>query len=953
MAMIDPTTPWHSQPIEQVLSHLDTLLDAGLSESEAAARLQHYGHNELRERPHPPWWRKVVDQLNSFVVILLIVASVVSALLGDTLEAIVIMAIVVLNAVLGVVQESRAEAALAALKKMAAPEADIIRDGHRHRVPARELVPGDVVFLESGNFVPADLRLIESVNLKIDESSLTGESVAVDKQASALVEPDIPLGDRKNAAYMSTTVAYGRGKGVVVGTGMHTEIGLIAEMIQSLEDEPTPLQFKLDELGRVLSTIALAICGLVFVVKILRDPSLSIIFSPTGGLGAYFNAASQTIVDSFLIAVSLAIAAVPEGLPAVVTISLALGMHEMIKRHALIRKLSAVETLGSATTICSDKTGTLTQNAMTAVRLWTHHREIEIEGRGYQPEGRFTTADQNGREVDVVADVEASTLLWAAALANDAVLETTGAADGQATYRLVGDPTEGALLVAAGKAGLWRRELERRYPRVAEVPFDSERKRMTTLHALRDIAEDDGSPFLPGEMGYVACVKGAPDLLLEHSTELQHRKGPRPMTDPERQAILDANSRMASQALRILGVAYRKIDRLRDSEEVTAETVEKDLIFVGLIGLIDPARPEVKPAVEKARRAGIRTVMITGDYPDTARAIATTIGVMEPGGQVHTGAELDRMSDDDLSKAVDKIDVFARVSPQHKVRIVEALRARDQVVAMTGDGVNDAPALKRSSIGVAMGISGTDVSKETADMVLTDDNYVSIVSAVEQGRIIYSNIRKFVFYLLSCNVAEIAIIFIAALAGWPTPLTAIQLLWLNLVTDGAPALALGMEKGDPDTMDVPPRPSREPIINGPMRVGIVIQTIAITGASLTAYLIGRGLAPGDVRLAQTMAFFTLSASELFRAFTARSERYPLLKIGFFTNKYMLYAVASSLLLLLAVIYIPFLNGPFNTVPLALDDWLVIWPLMLAPAVAAELTKFFTRRAELKRSAMAA
>ncbi len=722
---------------------------------------------------------------------------------------------------------------------------------------------------------------------------------------------------------------------------MHTQIGLIAEMIQSYEEEPTPLQTKLDDLGKVLSAIALGICGLVFLVYLFRETNLSLIFQQN--LGVYLQTYQEAIVEVFLIAVSLAIAAVPEGLPAIVTISLALGMREMIRRHALIRKLSAVETLGSATTICSDKTGTLTQNEMTAIKLWTFHNEIDVEGRGYQPEGDFT---RSGDRTHVLDDVESSTLLWAATLVNDATLETSGATDGRVTYRLVGDPTEGALLVAAAKAGLWREELEQHYPRVAEVPFDSDRKCMSTVHALRQIDENDGSPFLPDEQGYVICVKGAPDLLLDRSAELLHRKGLQPLTPFERQTILAANRALASQALRVLGVAYRKIDRLPQPEEITVDTIERDLIFVGLIGMIDPARPEVKPAVEKARHAGIRTVMITGDYPDTARAIAVEIGILEPDGQVHTGAELDRMDDDTLVRAIEHTDVFARVSPQHKVRIVEAFKACDQVVAMTGDGVNDAPALKRANIGVAMGISGTDVTKETADMVLTDDNYVSIVSAVEQGRVIYANIRKFVFYLLSCNVAEIAIIFIAALAGWPTPLTAIQLLWLNLVTDGAPALALGLERGDPDTMDVAPRPAREPIINRSMQIGIAIQTLAITSVTLAAYLIGWQMEPNNIALAQTMAFITLSTSELFRAFTARSERYPLLKIGLFSNKYMLYAIASSLALLLAVVYIPFLRGLFNTVRLDLTQWIVMLPLILIPAIAAEVTKSVMRRKKI-------
>ena len=938
MATTGNGTTWHSRPIDHVVSELETRLEHGLSPAEAQTRLDQHGPNELKERPRAPWWKSVIDQLNNFVVILLIVASVISALLGDTIEAVVIMAIVVLNAVLGVVQESRAEQALAALKKMAAPEAEVLRDGHRLKIPAREVVPGDVVLLEAGNFIPADVRLFESVNLKIDESSLTGESAPVEKQAATVLNSDVPVGDRNNTAFMSTLVTYGRGKGVVVHTGMQTQIGLIAEMIQSYEEEPTPLQTKLDDLGKVLSAVALGICGLVFLVYLFRETDLALIFQQN--LGVYLKTYQDTIVGVFLIAVSLAIAAVPEGLPAIVTISLALGMREMIKRHALIRKLSAVETLGSATTICSDKTGTLTQNEMTAIQLWTHHDLIEVSGRGYQPDGGFTRSNDNLRVLD---DIEASALLWAAALVNDAALEVTGASDGKTTYRMVGDPTEGALLVASAKAGLWREALEQGYPRVAEVPFDSERKRMSTVHALQRVDEDDGSPFMPGDQGYVICVKGAPDLLLDRSGELLHRKGSHPLTEFERQSILDANRAMARQALRVLGVAYRELDRLPAPEEITADSIERDLIFVGLIGMIDPARPEVKPAVEKARHAGIRTVMITGDYPDTARAIAAEIGIMEPDGQVHTGAEIDQMDDAALAKTIMHTDVFARVSPQHKVRIVEAFKARDQVVAMTGDGVNDAPALKRANIGVAMGISGTDVTKETADMVLTDDNYVSIVSAVEQGRVIYANIRKFVFYLLSCNVAEIAIIFIAALAGWPTPLTAIQLLWLNLVTDGAPALALGLERGDPDTMDVAPRPAREPIINRSMQIGIVIQTLAITSVSLAAYLIGRQMDPNNILLAQTMAFITLSTSELFRAFTARSERYPLLKIGLFSNKYMIYAIASSLALLLAVLYIPFLQQAFNTVPLGAEQWIVMLPLILIPAIAAEVTKLVMRR----------
>ena len=755
---------------------------------------------------------------------------------------------------------------------------------------------------------------------------------------------DAALGDRRNAAYMGSMVTYGRGRGIVVGTGMSSEIGMIAGMIQAFEEEPTPLQKKLAELGRTLGLAVLVICALVFGVTLVRDTDLHRLF--TAGIGAYVRLFQDTLVETFMVAVSLAIAAVPEGLPAIVTISLALGMREMVKRHALIRKLVAVETLGSATTICSDKTGTLTENEMTAVRLWVNHGEVLIDGRGYQPEGKFHPSDRPGGEIDALEDREAGALLWAAVLVNDAQLEPVGASGDRPTYRMVGDPTEGALVVAAAKAGLWRSALEERYPRVAEVPFDADRKRMSTIHALRDLSVKDGNPFSPDDTGrYAVCVKGAPDLLLEQSSQLMHRTGPQPLADDDRRRIMAANSHMASQALRVLGVAYRRLESL--PEKVTAADLERDLIFIGLVGMIDPARPEVKPAIAKARRAGIRTVMITGDYKETARAIAAEIGLLRADGLARTGEEIDRMDDAALIDAVEDTDVFARVSPQHKVRIVEAFRARHHVVAMTGDGVNDAPALKRADIGVAMGITGTDVSKETADMVLTDDNYVSIVSAVEQGRIIYGNIRKFVFYLLSCNVAEVAIIFLAALAGLPAPLTPIQLLWLNLLTDGAPALALGMEKGDPDIMEQPPRPPGEPIINRIMIIRIAVMAVALTGVVLAAFLVG--WMQGDRRLAQTLAFATLALAELPIAYTTRSERYPVIGIGILSNRWMQRAVGLSLVLILAVMYVPFLNEPFNTMPLGIEQWAVVLPLAVIPAILAEISKYILRRVALAPS----
>ena len=909
---------WHALETSVVLHALGTSPQRGLEGEEAERRLRQHGPNELKEVPRPTFLKMALEQFGSFLVIILIVASVVSALLGDYVEAAAILAIVVLNAILGVVQQRRAEEELAALRRLAAPEAQVIRDGHRQILPARELVPGDVVLLEAGNYIPADLRLTETVNLRIEEAALTGESVAVEKDARVVLGQDISLGDRLNTAFMGTLVSYGRGRGIVVSTGMTTQIGLIATMLQSVQEEPTPLQRRLDQLGKVLGWGALAICALVFLVGWVRG------YDP---------------FEMFIIAVSLAVAAVPEGLPAIVTITLALGMREMIQRHALIRKLSSVETLGSTTVICSDKTGTLTQNQMTVTRMWVDGVGLEVESTGRTLEGRFK---KDGRIVDLRDYPAFLTALWVATLANDAEIEL--GEEREANVRLVGDPTETALIAAAAKAGAVPDSLEAAYPRVDEIPFDSARKRMTTVHRVASPRPEDPSPFYDDKHldWEVATTKGALEVILPLCTRYQQSKdASAPLTDNLQAQILAANSAMSDQALRVLAVAYRVEKEL--SQRVTEEHLERDLTFVGLIGMIDPARPEVLPAIQTARRAGIRTVMITGDFPRTARAIAEAIGLLQPGHQVLTGTEFERLDEEEAARAVAKTDVFARVSPEHKVRIVDALKRNGEIVAMTGDGVNDAPALKRADFGVAMGITGTDVAKETADMVLTDDNYASIVAAVEQGRVIYSNIRKFVFYLLSCNVAEILVIFLATLAGLPPPLTAIQLLWLNLITDGAPALALGLEKGDPDTMDQPPRPPTESIINRPMRIGIAIQTLAITSVTLTAYFVGLNAHPEAPEYAETMAFVTLSFSELLRAFTARSERYPLLKIGLFSNKVMLYAVTASLLLLLAVVYVPFLQLPFNTVPLSLAQWELVLPLLFVPAVAAEVTKWVMSR----------
>ena len=920
---IDKEDSWHARETEEVIKQLATPRDKGLSPEEAERRLEVYGPNQLTEAPPTTFWHMLIEQFNNFVVILLIVAALISAGLGDYIEASAIMAIVILNAALGVVQERRAEQALAALRRLASPEAHVIRGGSRQVIPANQVVPGDLVLLEAGNYVPADVRLIEAINLRVEEAALTGESIPVQKDAQASLEKDIPLGDRKNTAFMGTLVNYGRGRGVIVATGMRTQIGMIAEMLQSVHLEPTPLQRRLDQLGKTLGWAALAVCGLVFIVGWVRG------FNP---------------LNMFLIAVSLAIAAVPEGLPAVVTISLALGMREMIKRHALIRRLSSVETLGSATVICSDKTGTLTQNEMTATRMWVDGQSIDIGGSGYTPSGDFSI---DGKSVDLVDYPASLTALWVAALNNDADLESSGSSEERATYRMVGDPTEGALIVAAAKAGATSRGLNEAYPRVQEIPFDSTRKRMATIHTIRDPKPEDISPFYNNHNRewYAITIKGAPDVVLNLCTHYQRMDDfTIPLDEAQRMRILAANDAMTQDALRVLGMAYRITPEAPDISE--HQEVEKDLVFVGLVGMIDPPRREVPMALEKARNAGIRTVMITGDFPNTARAIAESIGLLEPGHQVLTGPELNTLDDATLRQQVGYTDVFARVSPEHKMRIVEALRAQGQVVAMTGDGVNDAPSIKRSDIGIAMGITGTDVAKESADMVLTDDNYVSIVAAVEQGRVIYSNIRKFVYYLLSCNLAEIAVIFLGTLFTRGSPLTAIQLLWLNLITDGAPALALGTEKGDPDIMSQPPRPPSEPIINRFMQVGIAVQTIAITTVTLTAYLIGLTVHPEHPEFAETMAFVTLSFSELLRAYTARSERYPVYKIGIFNNRNMNLGVLSSFILLLAVIYIPFLQPIFNTTSLGWAQWELVLPLLLIPSLAAEVTKFVLSRKKI-------
>ncbi len=925
----------HGKPIEELISAFQTHLEQGLTRQEAQSRLENNGFNELSERPQPGFFALLWDQFNNYLVIILVVAALVSFALDEYVDSIAIMFIVVLNAVVGVIQESKAEQALAALKRMAAPSVQIIRDGLQMTIPGREIVVGDILMLEAGNYVPADLRLVESVNLKIEEASLTGESMPVEKNAGVVLDKEIPLGDRKNTAFMGTLITYGRGRGLVTGTGMNTQIGLIAEMIQSFETEDTPLQKKLEHLGKVLGTACLAICALVFIYGLFRDTHLTAALN--GGFMNYLETEKKDIIHLFMMAVSLAIAAVPEGLPAIVTICLALGMQRMIKHHALIRKLPAVETLGCATVICSDKTGTLTQNEMTVVQAWAGGKRLRIAGEGYDPNGQFFLGTES---FTPHTDPDVALLLQGALVCNDAKLEEKCDEAGNGSWRIIGDPTEGALIVAAAKGGYQRAELEQSLPRLQEIPFDSDRKRMATIHRvdaanIKKLFSDIGSP------PFIAFVKGAPDVILELCAEKLQSGKAVGLTQNMREEILRQNHDMASNALRVLAVACRPLQEIPDS--VSPDSVEENLVFIGLLGMIDPPRPEVVEALKVARGAGLKCVMVTGDYKDTAEAIARDIGLLTPDGLVLTGPEIEKLSDGELATQVDRLDVCCRVSPQHKTRIVDALKACGHVVAMTGDGVNDAPALKRANIGIAMGVTGTDVAKQTADMVLTDDNFASIVAAIEQGRIIYSNIRKFVYFLLACNVGEILIIFSAMLVGLPIPLRPVQLLWLNLVSDGAPALALGLENGDPDIMNHPPRSPKESVINRDMAIGIGVVGVVDAVAILSVFYLALQRHPDQLMAAQTIAFVTLCSSELIRAFTARSEYHSVFSLGVFSNRWMVWAVSVSFLLVLMVVYIPFLRPFFDTVPLGVDDWLLMLPFFFASPLAMELLKVYFRK----------
>ena len=884
---------WYKMNKEDLLTSLGTDPNLGLSDDEVKKRISEYGTNELKEEAKKSFLSKLLAQFADFLILILIGAAVISFIVGEGKDALVILAIVVLNAFLGLYQEGKAEKALEALKKMSSPTAKVIRNGHVSEVDASTLVPGDIVALDAGDIIPADLRLIESSNLKVEEASLTGESVPVEKDSNIVFQEDVSLGDRKNMAYMSTSITYGRGKGVVVETGHNTEIGKIATMIQTFEDQTTPLQKQLNRLGKVLGITTIIICIGVFLIGLLQG---------------------REVLEMFMVSISLAVAAIPEGLPAIVTIVLALGMNRMVKRNAIVKKLLAVETLGSTTVICSDKTGTLTQNEMTVVKLYTDRKIIDVTGTGYEINGEFKIDNQPIEDKDFL-----DTFLNIAVLANDADLEKTE--DG---YKVIGDPTEGALITLAGKGNIHKSTANEKYPRIEEIPFDSARKMMTTFH----------ENYLPNKV--VSFTKGAPDIVIDRCSKIKVSGVVLDFNDEMKREVLEVNSNFSKDALRVLALAYREYDEL--PKEISPDNNEVDMIFVGLVGMIDPARPEAKEAIRKCKEAGIKTIMITGDYKETAFAIAKELGMAESIDEAMMGDELNKLSDEELREVVKKVKVFARVSPEHKVRIVTALKENGEIAAMTGDGVNDALALKKADIGVSMGITGTDVAKNTAEMILTDDNFASIVSAVEEGRIIYSNIKKFVAFLLSCNIGEILLVFTSILLNLPVPLLAIQLLWLNLVTDSFPALALGVEKGDPDIMKVPPRDTKEPILTKSMLRGIGLQSLAIAVASLLAYRWGLQTYGGDLLKARTIIFATLITAELLRAFSSRSQKYTLFNIGFFTNMTMVYAVLVSFALLLLVLYVPFLQPIFHTTALGLGDWIVMLGFAIIPLVVGELSK---------------
>jgi len=891
---------WHSKDAETVIRELKTQ-PTGLNNEEVKSRLQEFGYNELQERKRVTPLQIFIGQFKDVFVLMLLIATVIAVVSSyienePPFDALTIGAIVVLNSVVGFVQEYRSEKAIEAMKKLTAPKARVLRDGGEVLIPAKEVVPGDIVVLEEGDRIPADGRIIEAVNLKTNEAVLTGESTPVNKEVG-IVDEKAPVGDRKNSVFMATHVIYSRGKAVITSTGMRTEFGKIAEIVQTLQEEETPLKQKLARFAKKLGIIIVIICAIIFALELYEVFVLQVYQGPS---------VLENILKTFMTAVALAVSAVPEGLPAVVTISLAFGARELAKRNAIIRRLSSAETLGATTVICSDKTGTLTKGEMTVRKIYVDGQMIDVTGVGYEPKGEFLN---NGTRMELKENKDLNLLLRAGSLCTNAHY------DGK---NVIGDTTEGALIVAAAKAGMVKKDLENEYPRVHEVPFSSERKRMTTVHKASE-----------GKLA--VYVKGAPEIVLERSTQIQKNGETQKLNTKERKTILEINEKMASDALRVLGVAYKELSD-NTPANIDESIAENDLVFVGLMGMIDPPREEAKEANHKCQQAGIKTVMITGDHKLTAVAIAKELGMLKS-DMVLTGSELDKMSDEEFEKTVENVTVYARVSPEHKLRIVRALKKKGHIVAMTGDGVNDAPALKQSDIGVAMGITGTDVTREAADMVLADDNFATLVTAVEGGRTIYNNIRKFSFFLMRCNFDELFLIGTFALLGLELPLTAGMILWLNLVTDGGPALALTMDPPEKDVMKRPPRNPNEGILHG--RFASIVATFTaqfvLTGGLFfwQYYLLPGPLTELKLAQARTMAFMRATLQELLVVWNCRSEKHNAFKVGFLSNKFLLVSVIVSGFLTILLPYF----GLFGVVPM--DDP-VEWGLVIVASLTGLL-----------------
>ncbi len=885
---------WHTLNVEEIYKEFDTSYD-GLNEQEARKRLSIYGRNELKQEKRQSWINIFINQFKNFLIIILLVATVISFLIGEFLDAVIIFVIVILCAFLGFVQEYRSEKAVEALKRLAAPEAKVIRNGKEMKILASEIVPGDIILIETGDKVPADARIIEEINLQVDESMLTGESHAVKKITFPLENIGLALADRKNMVYAGTIVVSGRGKAVVVATGMNTEFGKIANMLQDVEIEETPLEKKLNVVGKYLGIISLVICFLAFLLGIYRG---------------------YNVVEMFIWSVSLAVAAVPEALPAVVTGALAIGTERMAKKNAIVRRLPAVETLGCTTVICSDKTGTLTKNEMTVRKIYTG-KTIHVTGHGYETKGKFI---EKNKEILPLKDRQLKLLLEIGSLCNDAVMTNKG---------IIGDPTEGALIVLSKKAGIDYEELRKNLPRAGEIEFDMERKRMTTLH------------FIDGK--YYAYIKGAPEGLLELSNKIMINGNVLEINERRKKEVLKKIEEMSRDALRVLGFAYREVpERLVLKEEMNAEKIESDLIFVGLVGMIDPPRPEAKEAVKLCKQAGIKIVIVTGDHLLTASAIAKEVGIIDKIDErvAITGEDLERMSDEELDSRISNIRVFARVSPHHKLRIVEAFKRKKEVVAMTGDGINDAPALKAANIGIAMGIAGTDVTKEASDMILADDNFATIVNAVEEGRVIYENIKKYLIYLLSCNIGEVLILTTSFFLGLPTLLLAMHILIVNLITDGLPALALGIDPPVKDIMKRKPRNPKENIFN--KRRILLLLLISLTMFAVTLPIALYYLKNYDLVKAQTITFAIIIVYQIFNAYNCKTEDKSIFEVNLFDNKWLNLSVLFSFLFLIALIQIPFIDRYLHLVDLTLNDWFIVLLAGSSAILAGEIGRFLIR-----------